>query len=291
VSITGCSGIPYLGRVECQAHFLTHFSKEKIMKLPIFMTVVILAIAAFLAVGLTPVAAAPQTGIVKEGDVCYTTIDATATTTYSCPAIVFTASHQICPVDDGAYTSTDSTKDCKRKFGSGRDQHFLYADTVTETFGPITVQYQKSQDPNHCHKPTGPSQGVPNWADGYYNSLPNQLDSIVGTTTYSCPDGFTLDGTTCKKVVSCENPVDVCSNLEGNQATVPDGYHANGDGTCTANPEVTPTPVTPGDGLSCAQLRAHYDANGHKDWALPPHCDPSAGENSFWAWFYSWWPF
>lgn len=43
---------------------------------------------------------------------------------------------------------------------------------------------------------------------------------------------------------ACVKPVDLCSNIEGNQFVVPVGDTAS-DGVCTPIPDVAPPPVTP----------------------------------------------
>jgi hypothetical protein len=51
--------------------------------------------------------------------------------------------------------------------------------THTETFGPITFKYDKSCDPNKCHRPTGSSLGVPSWAMSDFNAQnPEWLNQI-----------------------------------------------------------------------------------------------------------------
>jgi hypothetical protein len=242
------------------------------MKTKLFTMATILMVALFF-VGMAsaaPASVAPSVlaPIISGQEVCYTYTTPTETTTYECPSRTFSASRSVCPEDAGAYVSTDSSKDCKMKFGSGRDQYFLYADEVTETFGPILVQYEKSQDPNHCHKPTGPSLGVPSWAADDFNTLPNQLGSIIVNTVLTCPNGYDLDGNTCKKQISCENPVDVCSNIEGNQATVPDGYHANGDGTCSQ--DENPVDVCSNIEGNQATVPAGYHANEDGTCSIDP---------------------
>jgi hypothetical protein len=97
---------------------------------------------------------------------------------YICPTLQFEASGEICPENENDYTSTDSSKACKKKV-SGEWQ---YADKITETFGPIDVVYgEKSQDPNHCHRPTALSLNVPNWAISAYNDQLKELEDFIET--------------------------------------------------------------------------------------------------------------
>lgn len=47
------------------------------------------------------------------------------------------------------------------------------------------------------------------------------------------------------KKKKCEVPVDVCPNIEGNQATVPEGLVKDEQGQCVEKIEEPPVPVTP----------------------------------------------
>jgi hypothetical protein len=62
--------------------------------------------------------------------------------------------------------------------------HDEYVNKTVETFGPITFQYDKSSDPNHCHRPTGSSLGVPSWAESEFNGDNSELKDTV---TVTCP--------------------------------------------------------------------------------------------------------
>ena len=63
------------------------------------------------------------------------------------------------------------------------------------------------------------------------------------------PPGYTQhqDGTCTKDEttppVSTTPPTDVCSNIAGNQATIPAGYHAGPNGTCVQDPTTPPASV------------------------------------------------
>lgn len=65
---------------------------------------------------------------------------------------------------------------------------------------------------------------------GTDTSYGGYIDSVslrcVPTTPVECPQGQHLSDNQC---INDETPTDVCSNLEGNQATVPQGYHADGN--------------------------------------------------------------
>lgn len=79
------------------------------------------------------------------------------------------------------------------------------------TFGPIQVTYDKSEDPNHCHRPTAQSQGVPSWATNEYNE---DLDELADAIPVECP------------------VVDLCENLDGVQENLPPNYQSE-QGNCT----------------------------------------------------------
>lgn len=89
-----------------------------------------------------------------------------------------------CPSSDSSYTSTNSSKPCKRwvKVNNGYTDYvnrpWIPATTHTETFGPITFAYIKSNDQNHCHRPTGTSLGVPSWAMSNFNKLDEHKNLI-----------------------------------------------------------------------------------------------------------------
>lgn len=129
----------------------------------------------------------------------------------------------------------------------------------TETFGPIDVKYDKSEDPNKCHRPTGVSQGVPAWAESDYNTTLKEWEDstdincrqeVVETQTQTiecneapiltCPlncrdDQVEIDG-------ECECPSD---KVEFERSCVVDecleveGVQLNKD-LC---PDITPTPT------------------------------------------------
>jgi hypothetical protein len=77
-----------------------------------------------------------------------------------CPTRTFQASHQVCT----------------------HSSHGRCDQWITETFGPIVVQYTMGQQ--HCNRPTGQSLGVPSWAMNEYNQLPQHLDKIVVTPAW-----------------------------------------------------------------------------------------------------------
>lgn len=157
--------------------------------------------------------------------------------------------NHICPTDY-TYAEVSGPNDCYK----------------TETFGPITVQYgDKSADKNHCHKPTPESLSVPSWARGEYGSLQTEL-STIQTNCHSVVTNTENQTIRCNDAEMFECGIDVCSNLDGDQETLPSGmevveenfcqckagyYEVNSEGkrvaldglsNFTCEPEATPTP-------------------------------------------------
>ncbi len=185
----------------------------------------------------------------------------------SCPGpFTFTDSHQVCPSNDSAYTSSNSNLACKKKINNV----WKYASKVTETFGPITVNYGlKSNDPNHCHLDTGVSDTVPDWAMSDFNQQFPELKDISSTPggteqgtwhapVYSyadevvdvpahpgdCPDGWTIfSDTQCSKVVTNNETIDatvIAGTPYCKEGTL------NSDGKCqTVIPCPPPPPPAP----------------------------------------------
>lgn len=82
----------------------------------------------------------------------------------TCPLVEFSDSREVCPTDVSAYTS-HTWKPCGIKSGLF---HWHYADKVAETYGPIAITYEKSCDPNKCHRPSDSElrdlfPGMPDW--------------------------------------------------------------------------------------------------------------------------------
>ena len=97
--------------------------------------------------------------------------------------------------------------------------------------------------------------------------VPNDQDPPEGANPGACPD--------------------VCPNLEGNQATVPNGYHLNNDGQCAADTTPTPNPdVCPNiPGIQYSfPFNMHLDAAGQNcvdlDQAGPPPNNGNGGGNN-----------
>jgi hypothetical protein len=185
--------------------------------------------------------------------------------TYACPVVSFTASRSVVDVD-GHYIYADKVERghphhdwaCPTGYSSnpGHSNCRKWVDPTykTEVFGPISVVYgDKSSDQNHCHRPTGSSLDVPSWAMSDFNKLPEHKETIktdgywtnpvcAVPPVYGCMDPLALnfDPLATEPDKSCLY-LDLCSNLEGNQAVMPQGYEdPNQDGVCTLIPEPIP---------------------------------------------------
>ncbi len=140
-----------------------------------------------------------------------------------------------CPV---GYENNPGHSNCRK---------LIPATYTTETFTK-TFQYDKSADPNHCHKPTPESLNIPTWARDDYGRLENELASIDDEN--SCHDVVTDTQT---QQVSCVAEVVACP-------TNPP------EPTPTLEPTPTPVFVFP----SCSSLigvngSPHYDfGNPHQ---------------------------
>ncbi len=116
---------------------------------------------------------------VKYGEVC----------DYDCPTVRFATDREVCPEDPSVYTSSDTTKDCKKRIG---DVH-KYADKITEYFSVDVPYGEKSEDRNHCHKPTPVSLDIPEWARGEYGKLETELETISSNCHQEEVDSRTID--------------------------------------------------------------------------------------------------
>jgi len=103
-----------------------------------------------------------------------------------CPTVTFTANRtenikvwDNCPngwsVDPGDEGQCRQLQSGSRYHYQNRPHH--HEDRIVETFN-ITFKYDKSADPNHCHRPTGVSLGVPSWAMNDFNNLNTELSTV-----------------------------------------------------------------------------------------------------------------
>jgi len=140
-----------------------------------------------------------------------------------CPTYTFSTYRFVCPTEDGKYTSSDSKKDCKRKI-NGR---FKYASKEKETFS-VTFKYEKSTEPNKCHKPTPEKLNIPSWARGEYGKVGQRKDAIKINCRQEVVDSET-------RTVSCNDaPVIACTTPTATPTPTT---------TSTPTPVVTVTPV------------------------------------------------
>lgn len=95
----------------------------------------------------------------QEVEVCYG----------ECPSVEFEASHYL--------YQNDNNNSCPSgwEYISGGDDHCR----KLETFSTVVKYGLKSEDPNHCHRPTSQSLNVPNWAKPSFNKLPEKKDRPV----------------------------------------------------------------------------------------------------------------
>lgn len=126
---------------------------------------------------------------------------------YVCPTVEWT--HTYCPKEKEAYTSDDSSLPCSKEIEVGekkdKDKVTKYANEVTNSF---SVVYEKSEDPNKCHRPSD-------------ESLKNDY-------------GMTEDEIKAFKEDHDEHKDSV--------RTAPDGYYLADDNQCYPIPSITPEP-------------------------------------------------
>jgi hypothetical protein len=197
-----------------------------------------------------------------------------------------------CPLLDISYTSS-SVKACSRwvMIKSG------YYDTVarpwiettykTETFGPITVQYTKSHDPNKCHKPTVVELRIPVWAhDDYGRNVPewlNEVESNCETIT----DQTETRSAVCTDAVPTSCEIDICQNINGMQSTLPENMVSN-EGQCgcaegyhRVNPEIVVLKATIEEDYPQEPMFSCVKNDEPEPTTDPtPNPDPGAGKTS-----------
>lgn len=180
------------------------------------------------------------------------TSEGTKTQTRTCQSggdgSVCTVAHQEC--DQGCPTVTWSgTTQCPDGYSHSSSQHSGYCYKgnnpdwpsdykIKNTFGPITFTYDKSQDPNKCHLPTGSSLGVPSWAEHDYNDDNPEWKNSVDVNCHQVP------ADTQNQTVACDNaPVTQCPPTVTPTVTPTE--------TPTPTPTVTPTPTPGCEGEDC----------------------------------------
>jgi hypothetical protein len=133
-----------------------------------------------------------------------------------CPTVSWSATSQ-CP---SGYTLSSQTCPGRcRKNGSTNPSQCV--DMLA--FGPITFTYEKSSDPNHCHRPTASSLSVPSWAENEFNQDNPELKNTVDVNCVNVPaDKQVQTGVPCNNA-----PYVACAPTA----------------TPTQTPEATPTPT------------------------------------------------
>lgn len=157
------------------------------------------------------------------------TVDRPVTTPadYVCPGpFTFTASRYTCP-NGYKLEGTVCTK-------NGQPD----VPATLETYSSGAFSYDKSNDPNKCHLPTGVKNEVPSWAMNDFNGqFEEWLDAIYVPPTYgSCPDGYAVapDTSKCQKwVPPVYDYTDMIVDVAAHPGSCPDGYEVFSDTLCS----------------------------------------------------------
>lgn len=166
-----------------------------------------------------------------------------------CPTVTWSTSRKVCPSGYQYWGNNWCYK---------HNNHWVQA--TTETFGPITFKYEKSSDPNHCHRPTASSLNVPSWAiDDFNDDNSEWRDSY----SISCPATATPTATATNRPTS--TPTATATSVATNNPTAtPVETEAPCD-DCnepTATPDPTVAPIeAPFVSPSCSADQ-HLDAAG-----------------------------
>jgi|GEM_PF-2532658 len=104
----------------------------------------------------------------------------------------------------------------------------------TETFGPITFTYNKSNDPHKCHRPTPSSLELPSWTIDDFNHDNSEHRSTVKTNCVQIPAQSQTN------VVSCAVPFVPCVTPSVTSTPYPTDTPTTTP-TVTSTPEVTPS--------------------------------------------------
>src|SRR3989344_1549959 len=110
----------------------------------------------------------------------------------------------------------------------------------------VNINFQDFDGDNDSRVTVTPASGYKLVSIGvdYTGSDANEANPSVGgglsAVTYTAPfksgedddERESIDHVTVTVKKICEQPVDVCPNLEGNQTTLPEGYHYNNDEQC-----------------------------------------------------------
>lgn len=171
---------------------------------------------------------------------------------YTCPVIHFTWTTSDCPDNADAYTSTNNDLACRMQFGEGNSKYYRYANKVT-TNHSADVEYEKSNDPGKCHRPSDSTleevYGMDRNARGDFkeansewkDSIPQQCTTPTPTPTVT--PTATPTPTVAPTATPTPTPVQECDDECVTPTVTPE-----------ATPTPTPVPYNPpslhGDGLS-----------------------------------------
>jgi hypothetical protein len=164
-----------------------------------------------------------------------------------CPEVTWSAERLTCP-SGYYYWGYFSGKHWCEKNGSQTD----WKEATKETFGPITFKYEKSQDPNKCHRPTGASLNVPSWAMNDFNSDNPEWKDAINVNCQEVPADKETRTIACSDApfIACEGACPTeCGYLGG---TVPDGK--GGDKACEAT---EPCVTCEQESWSCQECQTH----------------------------------
>ncbi len=169
----------------------------------------------------------------------------------ACPSFTYSTEKKECPSHDWAYTSTNSHKDCKRKVdvpGDGTSNKvWRYADeVVVDSFGPVAFTYNKSQDPNKCHRPTGSSLGVPGWAMSNYNHKYDEWKYVINVNCHEEVIESTTRTKNCSDaaVIECESTITPTPAPIDEITPTPIDEDVTPTPTTEATPTATPDPLS-----------------------------------------------
>ena len=125
---------------------------------------------------------------------------------------------------------------------------------MTQTFGPIDIKYDKSNDPNKCHKPTSPSLNIPSWAVNDYEQTLNEWENSLVSNCH-------------EETVKCEAEIIACPTSTPEPSCTPTPTDEP-ETTPTPDPEVTPTPTEEPK----REEPAPQPQNGAGDWPSAYMC-------------------
>jgi hypothetical protein len=160
---------------------------------------------------------------------------------YTCPG-GWTLNGSICTkkdrTDQAASWVASTYKDgCPDGYSLHSNQCRKWVDTTyTTTTHSVNVQYDKSSDPNKCHRPSDSTlmetYGMNSDAKNHFkDDNPEHLDAVP-----VAPEGYYLnDEGQCLPNPVIADDGDVCHNIDGVQYTIPEGQHLDATGQNCVN--------------------------------------------------------